>query len=109
VFEADFVGAPRGRRAIREFIERIIPAPGEGPRRKHLMSNIEVALDGDRARVQSIFLLVTEAPHGIAIAAAGRYVDDVRREDGRWLFARRRLHIDFHAGLGLRHEADTRA
>lgn len=62
--------------------------PGSGNR--HVVTNQEVHVDGDRATARSYFLLVNNnAP--AAILAVGAYRDELRCEDGRWLIARREV------------------
>ena len=56
----------------------------------HLVSNIEVDLDGDRATARSRHLLVMRGPDGSPTPElAGFYEDEFVREDGRWKIARR--------------------
>lgn len=101
-FDATYMGCPTGRPAIRDFIAGIVPTKGEGPQRKHIMTNIIVEADGDTAQARSTFILVREAQDQIIIAAAGRYEDELVRRDGRWLFKVRKLLIDFQVDLGLK-------
>jgi|UPI000037F13E ketosteroid isomerase-like protein len=102
VFYADDVGQPKGRAAIRAFAEGILPVEGEGPKRKHIMTNVFVNVDGDTARSNSTFIMVRESASEIVIAAAGRYEDELARDNGVWRFKTRRLIIDFRMDLGLK-------
>jgi len=79
-----------GRTALVQWFER-----SQTPKRrgKHLTTNTIVDLLGDRAHAVSdfVFLRMTEA--GITPAIAGRYLDDLRRVDGRWLIERREAAV----------------
>ncbi len=79
-----------------------MPNPGEGPRRKHLVTNIIVDYCGETAVVQSNFVLVREAGKELAISIVGSYADQVQKQDGMWLFRQRTLTLDLLADLGLK-------
>jgi uncharacterized protein (TIGR02246 family) len=56
----------------------------------HLVSNIEVNVDGDRATARSRHLLVMRGPDGSPTPElAGFYEDEFVREDGQWKILRR--------------------
>lgn len=61
---------------------------------KHFTINILSTIDGDRASSSSYVQLTTISDHGIRVLLTGRYEDDLSRVDGRWRFARRKLHQD---------------
>jgi hypothetical protein len=61
---------------------------------KHYTVNILSKIDGDRATSSSHLQLVTTGTKGANILFTGRYEDELRRVDGEWLFARRKLHQD---------------
>lgn len=62
---------------------------------KHYTINILSQIDGDRASASSYLQLVNTGAQGVQIRFTGRYEDElVRGTDGRWRFARRRLHQD---------------
>ncbi|MBI1182057.1 MAG: nuclear transport factor 2 family protein [Alphaproteobacteria bacterium] len=48
-----------------------------------------MTFDGDRARIRSYTSEVAEMQDGTVICPRGQYDDEVVRQDGRWLFARR--------------------
>lgn len=58
-------------------------------RGKHLTVNVVVDVDGDRADVVSDFLFLMVREGAVTPLITGRYHDDLRRVDGRWLFQRR--------------------
>lgn len=72
----------------------------------HAMSNLLVEVDGDRARAEHYVLAMTRsrADDGEVkdSLVASRIVDELRREDGRWGIARRRLRFDWAHDLGPR-------
>jgi uncharacterized protein (TIGR02246 family) len=62
---------------------------------RHLVSNVEIELDGDRATVRSTWVYVTrEADGGPLLRMVGHYADDVRRTAAGWRFARRAAPCD---------------
>jgi len=70
---------------------RSIAGTEKRPRRVHLTTNIVIALDSDSATVQSNWAVIQNSPAGPKIGSAGGYDDQVVRQDGRWLFKRRRI------------------
>lgn len=92
----------RGPAAIAALARSIVPAPGEGPRRRHLTTNIVVALEGDAARVKSNFVMVRESDAGPLLAIAGTYEDVVVRTAAGWRFRSREIHNDVAGDLGLK-------
>lgn len=83
----------RGPDAILEMLVGIYgePDPGYVNRESlHITSNMEVEVNGDRATAHSRHLLIMRGPDGEPTPAlAGRYEDELIREDGRWKFLRR--------------------
>jgi hypothetical protein len=64
----------------------------------HLIGNIEIQLDGDRATSQCYFiccLTANEAGRRRSFINAGRYLDDFERRDGVWAIKRRRCLYDW--------------
>ena len=92
----------RGPAAIAELVRSIVPVRGEGPARRHLTSNIVIALAGDAARVKSNFLMVRESASGPLLAIAGTYEDEVVRTPQGWRFQSRRILNDVAGELGLK-------
>ncbi|MCO6416738.1 nuclear transport factor 2 family protein [Siccirubricoccus sp. KC 17139] len=92
----------RGPREIAELARSIVPVAGEGPKRRHLTTNIVIALEGDRARVKSNFLMVRESEGGPLLAIAGTYEDEVVRTQAGWRFRHREIHNDIAGELGLK-------
>lgn len=63
------------------------------PRTAHLVTNVVVDRDGDDLVVRSRFV-VLQATGAVPLqpVVAGRYVDRMRRIDGRWRIVVRRMH-----------------
>ena len=56
----------------------------------HISSNPQVDVQGDRATARSRHLLIMRGPNGEPQPAlAGRYEDELIREDGQWKILRR--------------------
>jgi anthranilate 1,2-dioxygenase small subunit len=68
----------------------------EPQRYRHLVSSIKIAEEGeDRLELLANFLVVRTMQEGdMTIFAAGCYVDEVRRQDGVWKFARKDVVLD---------------
>ena len=61
---------------------------------KHYTVNILSTVDGDKATSSSYLQLVSTTDKGVKIIFTGRYEDDLKRVNGQWQFARRKLHQD---------------
>lgn len=68
----------------------------EPQRYRHLVSSIRIVEDrGDTLDVVANLLVVRTMHEGdMTIFAAGRYVDQIRRQDSVWKFARRTVVLD---------------
>ncbi len=51
----------RGRAEIEKMLTGVVPEKGEGPQRKHYITNIIIKVDGDSARSVSDYLVVRES------------------------------------------------
>ena len=61
----------------------------------HLLTNFEIEVHGDTASAWSRWTFVSQDPDKRArIFYAGRYQDELVREDGRWKFKRRTVNAD---------------
>ncbi|SDG70701.1 SnoaL-like domain-containing protein [Lentzea fradiae] len=76
----------KGLEAMRE-----LGYAGPASRNRHVITNHEIHVDGDRAAAHSYFQLLSgDTPS--SILAIGSYTDELRRDaDGRWLFAGRQV------------------
>ena len=66
---------------------------GEGTLKRHTLANPVVEGSGDRATVRWL-LVVFEGETDARFVATARVVDEMRKEDGRWLVARHEVTID---------------
>lgn len=85
-----YVGAARGPAAILQLMrDNLGPAPKGS---NHVMSNIVVNVDGDRAEAKSRWTYMVPAEDGgPRPAICGRYEDVLIREAGAWRFLRREV------------------
>jgi uncharacterized protein (TIGR02246 family) len=64
----------------------------------HLVSNVAITLDGDRASASSTWsYVVRDADDEPQLAKLGHYEDQLVREDGAWRFAHRAAPTDIPA------------
>lgn len=61
---------------------------------KHFTVNILSTITGDKATSSSYLQLLSTTDKGVKIIFTGRYEDDLKRVNGQWQFARRKLHQD---------------
>jgi len=95
-------GAARGRREIAALLDRTVPKPGEGPQRKHYITNIIVRLDGERATATSDYLVVRQSENGLLPVMGGRYKDAFVKTGGAWRFARKELEHHIWGDMALK-------
>jgi hypothetical protein len=80
-------GEAGGRAAIAKLAADIRARAGaDRPRAAHLVTNIVIALEGERAQVRSNWMVMQNSPDGPRIGSGGAYRDEIVRRDGRWLF-----------------------
>lgn len=86
-------GAARvGRDAVRRMYDPVIVYDDGTPRTKHVLGNVEVAVDTVRATATSrcTFTVLQAVPgRPLGPVLAGRYHDAFTRVDGTWRFAER--------------------
>jgi ketosteroid isomerase-like protein len=75
-----------GRDAIRRWIAESVPSRSGG---KHLTLNSIIHQSAGVAEVTSDFFYLAPSNDGPVVAAAGRYLDRLIRQDDRWRFAMR--------------------
>jgi ketosteroid isomerase-like protein len=107
VDEPPFLGPFKGRDALRK---QWFPDGGAkgaktrefGPMR-HVTTNYEINVDGDRATVRAFFMEVVSnganTPPGSnppTIHAMGRYEDELVKQGGQWLFSKRTVITDMN-------------
>ena len=84
-------GKATGRAEIEALANRVVNRAGPRPRGAHLVTNIIIKLDGDRAQVASNWALAQNSPNGPIIGSGGAYADEMVKQDGRWLFHYRKI------------------
>src|SRR5437763_14568270 len=89
-------GKGTGRAAIAGLVRDIRARAGDNrPRAIHLVTNIAIALDGDSAEVRSNWTVVQNSPEnsggGPKIGSGGGYLDQMVKQDDRWLFRYRKI------------------
>lgn len=95
-------GQARGRAAIEELLTGTVPRKGEGPQRKHYITNTIIRLDGDAADAVSDYLIIRESENGLIPVMGGTYKDRFRKSGGDWLFARKELVHDIKGDMALK-------
>jgi uncharacterized protein (TIGR02246 family) len=102
IFETGPLGKLQGRRAIHDFIAAHVPRIGEGPARKHCTLNHLIRVNGAEARAESYIVVLRDSADGIIASLAGRYEDQLVKDDGTWRFKVRKIHFDISGDLGLK-------
>jgi uncharacterized protein (TIGR02246 family) len=97
-------GSARGRAQIEALLTSVVPRKGEGPQRKHYITNIIIRLAGDRASARSDYLVVRESERGLMPVMGGTYRDDFVKRDGAWQFARKQLVHDIVGDMALKNK-----
>jgi uncharacterized protein (TIGR02246 family) len=85
------LGEAVGPAAIEQILEESLGPyiHGEHPPSVHVMNNHRIDIDGDTAKTEVIWFYLTVDPDTVpTILQAGRYVDDLVRENGAWKIAR---------------------
>ena len=97
-------GSARGRAQIEALLTSVVPKPGEGPQRKHYITNILIKLDGDRASSRSDYLVVRESEVGLMPVMGGTYMDTFVKREGVWQFARKQLVHNIIGDMALKNK-----
>jgi 3-phenylpropionate/cinnamic acid dioxygenase small subunit len=84
------IGQLRGYEEVEALVRRVL---GPLAATQHIVSNVEVVVDGDRAtsRCNLQSMHVRETPSGDNFIVAGVYTDELRRTPDGWRIARRQL------------------
>src|SRR5665213_2746581 len=87
--ESPVVGIYAGRDKIRKFAERFARFHAAGTQLRHVLSNLAVQIDGDRARA-TCYLVTIQTRNGESVMRPpGRYDCQLVRVDGAWVFKHR--------------------
>jgi uncharacterized protein (TIGR02246 family) len=92
-FSLERIGTMKGPREIQATMEASLGV--RLGQTMHIISSPAIVLDGDRATSEVMWTVLVRTPEGaMASTAAGRHVDELVRENGRWRFSRRRGLVD---------------
>lgn len=96
-------GVVTGREAIREEVKGMragfakheaADAPERPARLRHMITNLVLKIDGDRATARAFWFEFNNDVRGRRpyLGAYGHYEDELRRVNGRWLFSKRKIY-----------------
>ena len=97
-------GAARGPAEIEAFIRGIVPVKGEGPQRKHYITNIIIRVDGDTASSVSDYLIIRESENGLIPVMGGIYQDRFVKTPAGWRFSRKELVHHIKGDMALKNK-----
>ncbi len=83
-----------GHDAIRAFAGRFAAQRAAGTQFRHMVSNIAVTTDGDRATATAYLLVLISQDRDHRTLPPGRYECDLIRQHGVWRFSRRTVFHD---------------
>jgi 3-phenylpropionate/cinnamic acid dioxygenase small subunit len=85
-------GRATGRQAIAELARNLRARVAEPrPRAVHLVTNIAIALESERATVRSNWMVMQNSLEGPRIGSGGAYDDEMVKKGGRWQFRYRKI------------------
>jgi uncharacterized protein (TIGR02246 family) len=83
------VGEHTGRAAITAFAQRFARFQANGSQLRHVMSNLMMTVDGDRAHATCYLTVFLTRDGNSRMLAPGRYDCELRKQAGQWRFQRR--------------------
>lgn len=88
---------PVGRCSAPEFVDIMKKRVELGKRTisQHVISNILIDLDGNRARVESYFRATVGGDSPDLLTAGGRYIDQFERRNGEWRISHRIAMVEW--------------
>ena len=81
-----------------DFIPWVMGVLATMKRTQHIIGNVLIELDGDRATGESYFVahhVIDQGGSDVLMIAAGRYLDRFERRNGEWKFAHRHAVYDW--------------
>jgi hypothetical protein len=90
-------GSSTGPAEIQAMLEKAMPSPliEGGQMNFHVMTSMDIEVEGDRGKAWSRWTFVgQDVEKRPQVLFAGRYDDELVREDGRWKFQRRTVSGD---------------
>ena len=88
------VGQHSGHAAIRAFAERFARFHEHGAQLRHVISNLAVTIEGERAQASCYLLNILTRNDKSELLAPGRYECDLVKSEGNWRFQRRVVILD---------------
>ena len=88
------VGQHSGHAAIRAFAERFARFHERGAQLRHVISNLAVAIEGERARATCYLVNILTRNGKSELLAPGRNECDLVKSEGKWRFQRRVVILD---------------
>lgn len=99
IFDCGVLGVQEGKEAIKAFTKNV-PLTNGLPMMKHCIMNEVINVSGNSATAKSYLMMFKTKTDGtIAIGMSGSYDDVLVKQNGRWLFKKRKLHIDSMANM----------
>lgn len=99
-------GTARGRDAIEALLLSTVPLKGEGPQRKHFITNSIVSVDdvapGGGASAVSDYFIIRESETGLIPVMGGTYRDRFVHTAEGWRFSRKELIHDIVGDMALK-------
>ncbi len=97
-FDAGAGGVQEGKDALRAFVGALpgrMPMKDGAPMLKHCVMNEIIKVNGDEATAMSYIIVVrSKGESALVNGLAGRYEDNLVKQDDRWLFKTRKVHFD---------------
>jgi 3-phenylpropionate/cinnamic acid dioxygenase small subunit len=91
--EHPFFGSHRGLAGLREFADKYLKSLN-GAQPRHLITNVLMEL-GEERGTGSCYSIYFTSRHGHSeLEGIGGYRDELRKQNGRWLIARREVFVD---------------
>jgi len=84
----------QGAEAIRAFAGRFAAQRAGGTQFRHMVTNIAVTIDGNRATATAYLLVLISKDGAHRTLPPGRYECDLVNQDGSWRFSRRTVFHD---------------
>jgi len=94
IFDGGALGVQKGKDALHAF-SKTVPLTNGSPMMKHCVMNEMIKVNGDKATAKSYFVVFRSKGEGILVnSLAGRYEDELVKQGDRWLFKKRKAHMD---------------
>ncbi|HUB13109.1 MAG TPA: nuclear transport factor 2 family protein [Acetobacteraceae bacterium] len=97
--ESPIVGVYKGHDGIREFGSRFAKLRERGTQLRHVLSNLAVKLDGDRAHATCYLVTIMTRDGKSTLRPPGRYECELVKASGKWVFQYRLVLEDAKSPL----------